>query len=146
MDKSSKPKQHELEPRPNNRKTGPNKNVDKYKPKNPDKPKKPKKVKKKLTPEEIAAKKRKKKKLLEKNYHCYHVDEGNQCTEIFEIWKLARNHMIEKHEIKNPKLKRSTVYINKPTKTNLKTEFVIKLEKEDIEEDCKDREDIEKDG
>jgi hypothetical protein len=65
------------------------------------KPKKAKKNKKE-------PKAKKPKKVHIKKYVCY----NENCKEEFEQWKIARDHMIQKHEIKDPKLKKSIIYLD----------------------------------
>ena len=74
----------------------PRKNKDKYLPKNPDKPKKVKKPKENKPPKAPKPPKI-------KNFKCYHEN----CQENFPVWKLARMHMVEKHQISKPKYKRA---------------------------------------
>jgi len=59
-------------------------------------------------PKKVVAKAKKPKKVHPKKYVCYH--EG--CKEEFPQWKLARDHMTNEHETKDPKLKKSIVYLD----------------------------------
>ena len=56
----------------------------------------------------VAKPAKKPKKVHPKKYVCYH--EG--CKEEFPQWKLARDHMTNEHETKDPKLKKSIVYLD----------------------------------
>lgn len=59
-------------------------------------------------PKKVVAKAKKPKKVHPKKYVCYH--EG--CKEEFPQWKLALDHMTNEHKIKDPKLKKSIVYLD----------------------------------
>jgi len=59
-------------------------------------------------PKKVVVKAKKPKKVHPKKYVCY--SEG--CTAEFPQWRLALDHMTNEHKIKDPKLKKSIVYLD----------------------------------